>query len=172
MYSFLNAIKEWLPSIAVVVGGIWLLFRWLFRELLRQKKEGPSLDGKLLATMIPCEDGRRLVTVKALWNNHSPLSIYLDLEKCYIDVFRIDSSKVKDGVLELEEADLGKPVYTTWFLRGEGLTSYFLEPKTKSTIMNHFVLQPGIYGIRMELFRQEGPGKWWKELVLDLRAQK
>jgi hypothetical protein len=179
MYRFLLAIRDWLPSVAVIMGGIWVLFQWgseekrrQKEEKLRQQKEGPSLDGKLSATIIPCDDGRLLVTVEALWNNHSPLSIFLDLGKCRTVIFRIDSSKVKDGVLELKDADLGEPVFTTCFLQGEGLTKYFFEPKTKSTIMNHFVLQPGVYGIRMELFRQEASGKWWKELVVDLKADR
>jgi hypothetical protein len=169
MYRFLLAIREWLPSIAVIVWGVWLLFKWLFAEFLRQKKESPSLDGKLLARTIPCGNHRLLVTVEARWNNHSPLSIFLDLDKCRIDIFRIDSSKFKEeGVVELR-SDLGELICTHRFLQGKQLKSYRFEPKTASTIMNHFVLQPGIYGIRMELFRKEG-GRWWKELVLDLRA--
>jgi len=171
MPTFLNAIKEWLPSIAVIAGGIWLLFQWLFGELLRQKKEGPSLDGKLSATMIPCENGRLLVTVEALWNNHSPLSIYLDIDKCHIDIFRVDSSKVKENGVVVLKADLGELVCSHPFLKGKYEKYYRFEPNTASTITNHFVLQPGIYGIRMELFGEKGP-KWSKELVFDLQAHK
>jgi hypothetical protein len=181
MYKFLLAIKDWLPSIAVIVWGIWLLFQWRFGEKLRQRKEGPSLDGQLSATMIRYEDGSLLVTVKALWNNHSPLSVYLDLDECKIHIFRIDSSKVtENGVVEFE--GLGDRVCTHQFLRVKYKKYYRLEPGTESPLVNHFVLEPGIYGIRMQVlgstrpFEENGKiekkgEKWFRELVLDLRAQ-
>jgi hypothetical protein len=170
MPSFLGFIKEWLPSIAVVAWGVWLLFQWSFGEWLRRKKEIPSLEGKLSASIIPCENGTQLVTVAALWNNHSPLAINLDVKKCHIDVYRVDAGMLKEtGVLVLE-SDLGKPICHHLFLNDLG--GLFLEPNTPSTLINHFVLKPGIYGIRMELYIKNQNRGWWKELVVDVRAPK
>ena len=32
-------IRDWLPSVAILAGGLWILFQWLLRENLRKTKE-------------------------------------------------------------------------------------------------------------------------------------
>ncbi len=163
----LKFIQEWIPSLAVIIGGLWLLFQWLFGEWLRRKKEIPALDGKLTTTIIPCENGRLLVTVEALWNNHSPFPVYLDIKKCRIDVFRFDPHIKNANCAVILKRDLGEPIISHHFLVGMCEVDYFLEPNTASTIINHFVLEPGVYGIRMELHTPVVGVNWWKELIVD-----
>jgi hypothetical protein len=168
--GFLTFIKEWIPSIGVIVAGIWILFQWLFGESLRRKKEGPSLDGKLSATIIHSGDGKLVVTVEALWNNHSPLPIYFKISECLISVYRIGPHIDRENSPLVLVRDLGTPVCTNFFLVGACKKSYSFEPNTASTIINHFILEPGIYGIRMELHTDKAEVNWWKEMILD--AQK
>jgi hypothetical protein len=167
--SFLNLTKDWLPSIAVIVGGAWLLFQWLFGESLRREKESPALDGKLSATTIQVENGWLLVTVEALWNNRSPLPIKLDIHKTHIDVFRIDSDRLKENSALVVASDLGQPIVRNAFLEGMVEVDYSLEPRTASTIVNYFVLKPGIYAVRMQLHGPKMGSSWWKELIVDAR---
>jgi hypothetical protein len=172
MSYILTFIKEWVPSIAVIVGGFWLLFQWLFGESLRRKKEMPALDGKLSATIISCEDDKLLVTLEALWNNRSPLPLSLDIKRCRIDVFRIDHLVKHENCAIILSRDFGEPICRHFFLVGMCEVDYVLEPNTASTIINHFVLEPGVYGIHMELHSFVVGGQWWKELILDVRHNK
>jgi len=170
--NVLTFIKEWVPSLAVIVAGIWVLFQWLFGEWLRRQKEGPALDGKLSATVIPFENDRLLVTVEALWNNHSPFPVFMNIKKCRIDVFRVNDQIIKLNCPLVLKQDLGEPVCSHHFLVGVCEKNYFLEPNTASTIINHFVLEPGVYGIRMELHSIHFGENWWKEMVLDAQPFK
>jgi hypothetical protein len=40
--QLLTFLKDWVPTIAVLVGGGWVLFQWLFGESLRRKKRNPG----------------------------------------------------------------------------------------------------------------------------------
>ena len=168
----LKFIQEWLPSLAVIIGGLWILFQWLFGEWQREKKEIPALDGKLSATIIPCEQDRLLVTVEGLWTNHSPFPIYLDIQQCRIDVFRFDPQFKNANRAVVLKRDLGEPIIRHHFLVGMCEKDYFLEPDTASRIINHFVLEPGVYGVRMELYTAVANINWWKELIVDARKTK
>jgi hypothetical protein len=170
--SFLNFIKEWLPSIGVIVGASWLFFKWLYEEFLRRQKESPSLDGKLSATIIPCEDGKLLVTVEGLWNNHSQFPNYLNINTSCIDVFRVEPDKLHENSVVVLKQNLGKAICHHVFLKAMVEKDYCLEPNTASTIINHFVLKPGVYAIRMELHGEHLGAYWWKELLVDVQAPK
>lgn len=167
MNGLLTFIRDWIPSLGVIVAGIWIVFQWLFGEWLRRQKEIPALDGKLSATTVAFENGRLLMTVEALWNNHSPFPVYMDLDRCRIAVYRIDPRLKKENCALVLKQDLGDPVCDDFFLKGMCEKNYFLEPNTASTIINHFILEPGIYGIRMELHTPIEGVNWWKELIVD-----
>lgn len=170
--GLLTFIKDWIPSIAAIIAGIWILFQWLFGEWLRRKKEIPALDGRLSATIIPSENGKLLVTVEGLWNNHSPLPVYLSIEKCRIVIYHIDPHLKQGNCALTLTKDLGEPVCNLFFLVGMCEVDYFLEPNTASTIINHFILEPGIYGVRMELHSLVVGVNWWKELIVDAQHHK
>ena len=173
MITFLNFIKDWVPSIGVIGAGIWVLFNFFFGEWLRRQKEGPSLDGKLSASIIPFDNGKLLVTIEALWNNHSPFPLYLDIHQSRIDVFAIVPDKQKvNRAIEIKKHDLGDPICRHLFLEKACELNYFFEPNTSSTIIDHFILAPGIYGIRMELITGIEGINWWKDLILDARHPK
>ena len=171
MQGVFQFIKEWIPSIGVIIAGLWIFFKWLYEEKLRQKKEMPSLDGKLTAVVIPLGKYKKLITIEALWNNRSPLPIYMDLNKCKIDIYEIsDNLKLETPSLTLK-SDLGQPICSYKFLLNMVEVDYFFEPNTQSTIINHFVLANGVYGIRMILHSGLKGQMWWKEIILNINDQ-
>jgi hypothetical protein len=168
MSSVLQFLKEWTPTLAVLIGGLWMLFKWLFDEKLRAKREVPSLDGKLTVTSFPLGKKNKIVSIEALWVNHSPFPIYMDVERCEIKIYLISEShlSLNQGIILKE--DLGQPICASIFLKKLIEKDYFFEPKSESLIVNHFVLEPGIYGIRMVLHGLNEGELWWKEKIVDI----
>lgn len=48
---------------------------------------------------------------------------------------------------------------------------YFFEPNSESTIISHFILANGVYGIRMVLHSGAKGQVWWKEFILNIQNQ-
>jgi|GEM_PF-1379553 hypothetical protein len=169
MKAVLTFIRQWLPSVAIIVYGGWTLFKMLFAEHLRSKKDMPSIDGQLSAETIPLCDGCVLVTLSAIWNNHSPLPVHLDTKTTIVSVYRIPGD-IREGPLSLQ-ADLHNPVHTTRPYKE--LEKFLLEPNTSSLLQTHFVLPIGsVYGFLWKLNRHPKHGTlpgWTKELILDVR---
>jgi hypothetical protein len=134
---------------------------------------GPSLDGKLSATITPGGKNTLVVTVEALWNNRSPLQIDLDIGKSRIQVFPLDTSALKEGTVLVLNKEHHQPICDHPFLKDSFKQYCYFEPNTANFLINHFVLTPGLYGIRMELFREKGvEGHWYKDLVVDVQPPK
>jgi hypothetical protein len=171
-------IREWLPSIAIIIGGFWVLFKWVREERLRvseeqlhRLKEMPALEGSLSANTVRLADAKTIVTIEALWRNRSPLPVPIETQSSRVEAFKIEED-IARGILILEN-DLGEPIYRYCFLKD--LHEYVLEPNTDSRIHTHFLLEPGVYAFRMELYRypemytKNETYSWTKELILDIR---
>lgn len=171
MQVLLQFIKDWIPSIGVIVAGLWVFFKWLHDENLRRKEDTPSLDGKLTATYISIEENKTLVTIEALWNNRSPLPIYMDINKCKIDIYEIPHNLNLENQCLTLKSDLGDPICSDKFLLHMVEVNYYFEPNSESTIINHFILANGIYGIRMVLHSGKKGQMWWKEIILNIQDQ-
>ncbi len=81
MNELLKFLKDWIPSIGVVVAAGWIFFKWLYEEKLRRKKEMAAIDEKLSANFISLGENKKIVTIEAAWNNRSTLHLYLDIHK-------------------------------------------------------------------------------------------
>ena len=165
MITFL---RDWLPSLAIIAAGIWTFVRWCQNEYHRRQKEMEALDGKLLAHVTQLSSGTSIITLNALWRNLSPLPVPIDPSKTRVDVFAIPGN-IPLGPLATE-SDLGDPIYRHTFLNDNAC---ILEPKTESILQTHFALNPGLYMLRMEVYRapkRKGYDiSWTRELVLDTR---
>ena len=165
MITFL---RDWLPSLAIIAAGIWTFVRWCQNEYHRRQKEMEALDGKLLAHVAQLSSGTCIITLNALWRNLSPLPVSLDPSRTRVDVFAIPGN-IPLGPLAAK-SDLGDPIYRHTFLNDTD--AYTLEPKTESTLQTHFVLNSGLYMLRMEVYRalkKKGYDfTWTRELVLDI----
>jgi hypothetical protein len=168
--QLLTFLKDWVPSIAVLVGGGWIFFQWLFGESLRRKKEIPAMDGKLSARVYDYDVTRLVVSLDAIWSNHSPFPLRLDFKNCWIDVFRVSPDFSHRNCPIVTNRDLGPAVCSHYFLVGQVEVDYVLEPNTESLLVNHFILEPGLYAFRMELRGFERGVRWWKEMMLNVSS--
>ena len=166
----LTFLKDWVPSIAVLVGGMWILLQWLFGESLRRKKEIPALDGKLSARVYDYDATRLVVSLDATWSNRGPFPLRLDFKNCRIDVFRVSPDFSYRNCPIVTNRDLGPAVCSHYFLVGQVEVDYVLEPNTESILVNHFVLEPGLYAFRMELRSFARGGRWWKEMIFKVSS--
>ena len=162
-------LRDWLPSLAIIAAGVWTFVRWCQNEYHRRQKEMEALDGKLLAHVTQLSIGTSIITLNGLWRNLSPLPVPLDTSKTRVNIFAIPGN-IPLGPLAAKSG-FGEPIYCHTFLNDAN--TYTLEPKTESTLQTHFVLNPGLYMLRMELYRASKKKgydfAWTRELLLDTR---
>jgi len=154
MNKIVIGIRDWLPSLAILIGGVWVLIQWLHSERLRKNKERSALDGILTTVITSISAEKSLVTVEAQWNNKSPLPFVVDIAKTVVDIFQITNS-IDFGPIDMraKEFPLGQPLFS---LRPyERLVSLVIEPNTENRLQTYFLLKTGgAYLIRWRLFRK------------------
>jgi hypothetical protein len=63
-------VKDWLTSVAIVVGGGWAMWRFGHAEWLRRRAEIPSLEGSSSTPEICAfADDRVAVSLRWTWRN-------------------------------------------------------------------------------------------------------
>lgn len=162
--------RDWLPSTAVLIGGVFVLVKFILSELSRREKEAIAIEGDLEISAVPLDEKRCFVTVQARWRNPSPRVCRVDTKASRIDVYVVPES-LRLGAVAPKQ-DLGDPVVR---LRPyEDMDSFFLEPNTASLLPSHYVLERGkLYLVRWKLYKYVGaraPFAYTKERVCDLRA--
>jgi hypothetical protein len=163
---------DWLPSLAIVVGGGFAWWRWHHTERLRRLKEIPSAEGSLAAS--PIRVGKKvLVQLDAVWNNPSPLPFEVDTKETVIDVLEV-SDELEVGFLQVRHgtSELGRVVHSAKPLKH--LKSFRLEPGTKSLVQTHFALAENqLLLFRWKLYRKDAGGRKLSRprfLLLDTRT--
>lgn len=168
--SVLDFLRDWLPSSAILVGGIFVLVKFILSELGRREKEIIAIEGDLEISVVILDKQRCFVTVQARWKNPSPKVFRIDTKASRVDVYIVPNN-LKSGAV-VPKQDLGEPVVRLHPY--EDMDSFFLEPNTASLLPSHYVLERGrLYLIRWKLYRYVGikfPFAYTKERVCDLRA--
>jgi hypothetical protein len=170
--EILTFIKEWVPSIGILIGGSWVLFNKFFEERTRRKKEMPALIGKVSSETIEIED-KILLNLEIDWSNTSPLPIYIDTEKTRIDLYLVEEIK-KLGYFEAKK-DLGSPLFKAFPLKD--MADFVFEPNTLNQIRANFLLKERkIYFLRIKIYRDRSKHgaktfAWTREKLIDLRKK-
>jgi len=153
-------IKDWIPSIGVIIAGIWVTFRWLYSEQLRKEKERSALDGDLTCQAVNLSEDKSVVIFSAHWNNRSPLPFSADTKKSGLDIFQLDNEIPLGGLdLRVDKKALGEP--TVELRPYQNLKSLVIEPNTQSTFQHMAVLQKGfLYLARYKIYRLTEKGKF------------
>jgi hypothetical protein len=154
----------------VLVGGVFVLVKFILSELSRREKEAIAIEGDLEISAVPLDEVRCFVTVQAQWKNPSPRVCRVDTKASRVDVYVVPESLSLGAVVP--KRDLGDPVVR---LRPyEEMDSLFLEPNTVSLLPSHYVLERGkLYLVRWKLYKYVGsraPFAYTKERVCDLRG--
>jgi hypothetical protein len=154
-------LKNCLTSIALVIGGLWALYRFEYEA----RAHGPSLDGDLEieSTSLNKTDAPDLlvVSVKAKWVNRGKFALQLKPKKSGVHVFEVRGDKdIPDGNLDENKLKFlwNQPAFPE-------CKEIVLEPKAKSIFRVHFILKKGpVYLFRWKL--ENSPEECWdKEIV-------
>ena len=152
---------------AIILGGGWTIWKWVFEEARRRKREITSLDGHLRATATPLDKRRVLITIEAIWRNPGALPVRVDTNNVKIAVYELDKNA---SLGELDTHSNLKP-FKYRSLPLSHRTEYILEPNTESIMQDHFVLgTEEVYLIRWEIYeRPIRPGAiaglWSRDLI-------
>lgn len=151
-------IKGWIPSIGVLIAGLWALYSWIRSEKLRETKERTSLEGNLKYSQVQISEETYLAIFTATWKNLSPLPVSVDTKKTFLDIYRIDPDLQLGGIdLKINPEALGSPIVElTPYAK---LRSFILEPNAQADLQTMAALKKGsVYLVRFKLYRKTAKG--------------
>jgi hypothetical protein len=152
---FAAQFKDWVTSIAFVLGGTWALWVFYFKEW---RPAGiASLEGGSIAPEIcALGDGRAAVSLRWTWRNVGTRPVYLDTENTIVEVYRlegdignfVDPRQIKKPLIPLKVGDHLPLADFGGFYR--------LEPGTTSSIPTVLILPLGkAFIARIELIAHD-----------------
>ena len=127
-------IRDYATAAAIIGGGLWALWRWVFEERLRRHREFPALDGELKTVETRLDHLNVILTVNALWRNRGKLPVEIDTTKTSVGVYSLDKSQPL-GPFNPQIKALSYRAFPLADCAG-----YILEPGTDSTIQQCIVL--------------------------------
>jgi hypothetical protein len=136
-------VKDWLTSVAIVVGGAWAM--WLFghAEWLRRRSEIPTLEGNSFAPeIVALADGCAVASLRWTWRNAGSRPVYVDGERSIVEVYRL-TGNIGEFVdpRQHKETLASHKIAVHYPLKGYGF--YLLEPNTNSSILTLPILPLG-----------------------------
>lgn len=160
-------VKDYATAAAIVVAGLWALWRWIHAEMLRRGREMASPDGTLTASWVELSADSIIVTLNAVWRNRGPLPIELCPEHSKVSVYALKTDN-HVGVLNIHEntsSDLVVDIPPWW-------STYVFEPNTESLMQEHVVLGRGrVYAFRWRICLKPGalPGRHKRKHLFNRR---
>lgn len=157
LQPFLNFIRDWLPSISIIIGGLWIFIRWIVDENRRKQREIPAIDGNVVIQQHLMSNGKALIAVNTTWNNKGVYPIHIDVNLTNVRIYLIPAD-VPFGALiinsgEDEQDLLGKASCISFPYKQ--YDSFYLEPNTSSLLQNHFIVETGnTYLVVCELYKK------------------
>jgi hypothetical protein len=136
-------VKDWLTSVAIVVGGGWAIWRFGHAEWLRRRAEIPSLEGNSSAPEICAfRDNLVAVSLRWSWRNVGTRPVHVDDYRTFVEIYRLtgDIGNFVDPRLQSETLTPFK-VGDHYPLMGYGF--YMLEPSTTSSMLTVPILPVG-----------------------------
>ncbi|MBN8655374.1 MAG: hypothetical protein J0M11_06510 [Anaerolineae bacterium] len=153
--SILDFIRDWLPSLSIIIGGIWVFFNWITMEKQKANKEVPALEGTISVSSIELGKEKTILTVEGIWNNKSPYHVNIDVNLSKIMIYAMSTDQ---SIGHINTLDLEKPLYKTRLFRN--YSNYKFEPNVAWKIQEHYVLETGkIYLIHWLLVLDTGKTK-------------
>lgn len=142
-----EVVKNYLTSIAIIIGGTWTFFKWKQSENLRKIKDMTAIESLLKTEVTVNSDTSAYVTLIAEFNNKSPLPYTVDTEKSKVELYEIPSD-ISIGLIHLDD----NPKKTITIHRPYENYNLTLQPFTLTSIPTHYKSQKGsTYLFRWEL---------------------
>lgn len=166
-----SVVSNYVSAVAIVIGGVWVIWKWGFSEWLRRRKEIPSVEGSLETEATPIAEEKIAVTLNARWINKSGLPVYIDHSLTRVDVYSVNTEICLGNLVP--KHDLGDPIIRA--RPYEDMDGFILEPNTNNLLQTHYVLEPKkTYLFRWKLYRNKRRhgGKvfaWTKEQIFQYR---
>jgi hypothetical protein len=134
-------VKDWLTSLAILVGGAWALWRFGHAEWLRRRAEIPSLEGSSTTPEVfAVGDERVAVSLRFSWRNAGTRPVHIDDKHSFVEIYRLAANV--DNFVDPRQQDLTPlKVGIHYPLRGYGF--YMLEPNTTSSMLTVPILPVG-----------------------------
>jgi hypothetical protein len=136
--------KDWVTSLAIIVGGSWAIWKFGHTEWLRRRSEISSLEGHSpeveLHSVAP---GRVAASLRWSWRNVGSRPVYIDTNSTFVEIYNISDMDI--GFLDpRQQCD-------SLFHRRVGLhdpltgfgDAFFFEPGTNSTLLTVPILPAG-----------------------------
>jgi hypothetical protein len=136
-------VKDWLTSAAIIVGGIWAIWRFGHAEWLRRRAEILTLEGSSSTPEIIALDGDRVaVSLRWNWRNAGSRPVHVDGELSFVELYAlkgtleqfVDPRQQKDSLAQLWVGS-HRPLSNYGF--------YILEPGTSSSMLTVSILPIG-----------------------------
>jgi hypothetical protein len=165
----INIIRDWITSGAVVVGGLWALWKFGYSERRQRKKEMPAITGHANAKVVKSMGDNAFVDFRSRWKNHSPMPVTIDPEKISVEVYSIKVAD-KPGFMNIPD-ELDKPEHSSCPF--QGYRELVLEPGTDSVFKAYATLErERVYLVRWTVTEKASndPYFWDTESLLDLRS--
>jgi len=136
-------VKDWLTSVAIVIGGAWAIWRFGHAEWLRRRTEKfPSLEGSSSAPEIcALADGRVAVSLRWTWRNVGTRPVHIDDKSSFVEIFRL-AGEIGNFVDPRQQETL-VPLRISVHHPLKGYGFYILEPGTASSLLTVPILAVG-----------------------------
>lgn len=160
-------VRDWLPSIAIIIGGVWALWVFKFKEKLRRKKEMPAISGRMRISILDASETHSVALIKSTWKNHSPLPVPLDTDRIFVQVYPMNL-QVEPGFMNIPD-DLDEAIHSGYPF--SGYSEFVLEPDSTSSLNAYVALENGyMYLLRWTITQKKADSYFWdSEKLVDLR---
>ena len=165
--QFIIGIRDWLPSISIVGGALWLVVTKLQERKDQTSKSLPAISATLGCQWLPMGPDTLLIHLSMRFVNHSPYYIHWSATDSKIEVFQVPENLSAGYFCSgngIGECIIDKMPFET--------TNRFSEPSGISVACANMVLQRGnLYHIRWTLTQKDVTRCWARHLLLDARTE-
>ncbi len=133
--------------IAIALGGLWAITKWIHQEQIRKQKEVPGFQAELSFTQVPLSKDMILLTIDVITMNTGDVPIRPEIQKAFISV---KATEVKSLARFIQKDVKAKPDET--FLLAPDLSELCLEPRTQTVFSAFYIAKPKtLYSVHFNL---------------------
>jgi hypothetical protein len=135
-----NELKNWLTIAAIVVAGIWALWRFGHAEWLRRRSEIPCLEGNTARPeILEISEVSAIVSLRWTWRNAGNRPVYIDTAASRVEVYELPANM--EGIIDPRQNEAAlRPHSVARHTPLGGMREYMFEPGTNSSLLTPVIL--------------------------------